>query len=228
MTALTALRTLSGVPRLTVRNVSSHSTRATLFKLRSYTVDSSKKKEEVEKELVYQADVGEAAKYLKLMSFGSFTIAGIATPIIFVLKDSPALAEANVNLSVLGASLLASGLSTFLIHRFFAPFVTKIHLHKSHSTFANEDSEHLITPFTKITLETMSLLGMPRYTTLQLRDLLPGNKNLETWVVKSGVNTGKGPKTFWLERRQYKDEVLKMIKVVKDWQTSQGSGGRMV
>ncbi|ORX80746.1 hypothetical protein K493DRAFT_320833 [Basidiobolus meristosporus CBS 931.73] len=228
MTRLAAFRTLCVAPRLRVVGTSSYTRYASLVKTRLYTVDTNAKEGQGERELVYQAEVGEAAKYLKLMSVSSFAIAGVASPFIVIFRDNPALVEANVNLSVLGASLLASGLSTFLIHKFFSPFVTKIYLHKSHSTFANEESEHLITPFTKITLETLSLLGMPRYTTLQLRDLLPGDKNLETWIVKSGVNTGKGPKTFWLERRQHKEEVKKMIQVVKDWQSSQGTGGRSV
>ncbi|KAJ1973763.1 hypothetical protein H4R35_003943 [Dimargaris xerosporica] len=58
-------------------------------------------------------------------------------------------------------------------------------------------------PDTCLTLETLSILGRPRHTTLRIQDLTPSTRFMKTWQIKAQVLThlprAPAAKSFWLE-----------------------------
>lgn len=124
-------------------------------------------------------------------------------------------------------ALLGSSASTACIHYFFSAYVTRLYIHQS-PLIQNKLIPTSINPYTKITMQTHSLFAKSRYTTLQLKDLVPAiSKKALTWKVKKGyirncIITGASlpkQKRFWLDIESAKTDVgivEKMINVVKE------------
>ncbi len=111
-----------------------------------------------------------------------------------------------------------------------SPYVTKIYLHHTPSIIPSTSQTSNITPLSKITLETLSILSQPIHTTLQLKDLKSEmNRITLRWKIKndylmncekSGIKLPSQTK-FWIDnnsvRKEKEKEILgKMIKVVNE------------
>ncbi|CAG8470716.1 10359_t:CDS:2 [Diversispora eburnea] len=147
----------------------------------------------------------------------------IISPIAMLNLNEPSLQEAGVNSTIL---TLGNTTTTACIHYFFSSYVTKLYLHPP-LPISKKLTSTSINPYTKITMETHSLFAKPRFTTLQLKDLIPTiGKRALTWKVKkdylknciiAGINLPK-QRRFWLDIESAKTDfemAKKMIEIVK-------------
>lgn len=109
-------------------------------------------------------------------------------------------------------ALIASACSTGALHYLLSPFINSIYLH--------QPSKGIISPNTKITLETLNIAARKRYTTVALRDLVPSSRSLLTWTVsKKALKPGLPQTRFWLDTRNGvgdQEAMSSIVQIIKD------------
>lgn len=109
-------------------------------------------------------------------------------------------------------ALVASACSTGALHYLLSPFIHSIYLH--------QPSKGIISPNTKITLETLNIAAQKRRTTVALRDLVPSSSSLLTWTVsKKALNPNLQQTRFWLDTRNGvgdQEAMSSIVQIIKD------------
>ncbi|RKO89832.1 hypothetical protein BDK51DRAFT_25917 [Blyttiomyces helicus] len=136
-------------------------------------------------ERLYEGPLASTLVLLKRVSVTTFSLSCFAAPLI-------SLSEMNNMTAVLvmgGTSLLTSGVSTALIQYCVNPYVTNL------TRSPTDPSE--------ITLTTLTLLGNPHRTTLQIADLIPvSDRPFATWKLRDGARPVSSDKAFARRERR--------------------------
>ncbi|KNC98483.1 uncharacterized protein SPPG_06183 [Spizellomyces punctatus DAOM BR117] len=150
---------------------------------------------------VYHGPLKKTLVLLKRVSATTFGLSAVASPLLAFAE----YANLAVVGTMMGAALVTSGLSTVLVQYCVNPYVSRLLIPDSSTSFSSRT----------IILETLTFFGNTRQTAVDLSDIMPASdRPFATWKVRNDAQTSDdgdarlleligGRRKFGLKRRRF-------------------------
>ncbi|KXN72224.1 hypothetical protein CONCODRAFT_16314 [Conidiobolus coronatus NRRL 28638] len=126
---------------------------------------------------IFTAPSARPIELVKKFSFATSVLGSVSVPLFYFCWDMPWVQESNLEYWSVVAAFLASVGSTSFLHWFCSPYVKKAYLDNSITETALNKGKTIedciMTPTTKLTLETSTIMGQTKINTLELKQLKP-------------------------------------------------------